>query len=240
MCEVRKLSWDSAFFNKNVYQIFYCNNCNLNIKIKDLFTRDEAELIYLFSTKQVPHSINFNTLNGQLVDTKILLEKAIISKHDDIDFSPISVYNSNKVDRQLYSLAFQSGIESRFRKDVRLPSNSFQRMYEIWIEKSVNHELADIIFVFKMESEIAGFITLKLNNEIGRIGLFAVDEKNRGKKIGKILLQRAERYVYDNNYNSLIIPTQERNISACNFYKSNGYSIKERTFIYHFINNKTK
>jgi len=32
----------------------------------------------------------------------------------------------------------------------------------------------------------------------------------------------------------MLIPTQKENILACNFYKKNGYSVKEETVIKHY------
>jgi dTDP-4-amino-4,6-dideoxy-D-galactose acyltransferase len=236
MCNPMRLEWDSRFFNQNVFQLTYYKGCDLNLEIKKLYNNEGAEIIYVFSDAELPDFM-INDSGGQLVDIKLLFEKKIKPLYEGVDFSGISLYSDNNADSQLLDLAIQSGIESRFKKDIRLPIGCFERMYEIWIDKSVKKEMANAVFIHKIENQTVGLVTVKLMDDFGEVGLFAVDEKYRGQRIGKLLLQRTEKYLIENKRDILLIPTQEANAGAVKFYKSNGYLIKRRTYIYHFIKN---
>ena len=63
--------------------------------------------------------------------------------------------------------------------------------------KSVNKILSSEVLIYIEGQEIMGFVTLVIHNDIGSIGLIAVDEYQRGKAIGKKLVNAAFHYFYD-------------------------------------------
>jgi dTDP-4-amino-4,6-dideoxy-D-galactose acyltransferase len=102
-----------------------------------------------------------------------------------------------------------------------------------WIEKSVKREIADEILVYSENEDEKGFITLVIKKNKGSIGLIAVDEKERGKSVGKKLVQAALLYFNEKKINIVEVVAQIENRGACRFYKSLGFEIKSIVNIYH-------
>jgi ribosomal protein S18 acetylase RimI-like enzyme len=95
--------------------------------------------------------------------------------------------------------------------------------------------LADEILVYQEDGEIYSFITVKVDKIAGRgsLGLLAVDEKMRGKSIGRHMLNAAEDFFLNRGIKVIDVVTQKKNKAACALYESNRYRIKEIINIYH-------
>ena len=165
-------------------------------------------------------------------ETKVLFEKKLTLDNvnetviEDTDFQ-------NKPPQNFYDLAYESGKYSRFKLDLNLKSK-FQDIYRKWVDNSLNKTFAEKVFYINSEETIGGFVTLQRDGNTAKIGLIAVNPNIQGKGIGTKLLQAAEYYAIKNNMDKMLIPTQKENVSACNFYKKNGYSVKEETIIKHY------
>lgn len=126
--------------------------------------------------------------SGLLVDEKVtysfLLEETSSYNHVE----NVEYFTDNIVPEELKNLTLQSGAYSRFRVDPNFRNDEYVTLYSRWIEKSVSGDMADHILVYKEGVKILGFITLKIGPVKGTIGLLAVDERYRGKSIGKKLL----------------------------------------------------
>ena len=180
---INRLIWDSEFFKCPVFKINNTSEQELYSFIKQL---SAPFICYVSTGENILQDRYVKAHGGELVDTKVIFSKSIqnlkkIGNH-------INEYKSFKPTENLYQLAYESGKYSRFKKDSRLPYGTFKQLYNIWIEKSCNN--IDNIHVFVYEDkEIQGFITLSIkSNNMGEIGLFAVDSKCQGKGIGKSLI----------------------------------------------------
>ncbi|MBP6456665.1 MAG: GNAT family N-acetyltransferase, partial [Chitinophagaceae bacterium] len=103
-----------------------------------------------------------------------------------------------------------------------------------WIDNSISNIFADDLLVYLDQNEIIGFITYKTQNNTATIGLVAVSQNCQGKGIGSQLLKAVEHKLNNNSIKTLLIPTQQINEIACNFYKKQGYRIEETLFIKHY------
>jgi dTDP-4-amino-4,6-dideoxy-D-galactose acyltransferase len=224
------LDWDTNFFGIRIAKIeaeAYDNKA-IESSVRSAFS-DEIEFIYLiipdiFDKKEI--------FQHNLIDQKVIFTKELPS-HSEQDIAIIE-YHENTVGPKLYEIALESGKYSRFRLDPALPYGSYERLYRIWIEKSVSREIADKVLVYKEKDEILGMITVKLKETLGEIGLLAADYKVQGKGIGSKLISAAETYALSNGRNVMEVATQLRNKAACAFYEKNGYSI-DRIFNYYHI-----
>ena len=61
----------------------------------------------------------------------------------------------------------------------------------------------------------------------------AVDSIFRGKGIGRILFENAEKWAFENGYNEIQIVTQGDNKPACSLYESLGYKVDSMEYFYH-------
>jgi len=91
------------------------------------------------------------------------------------------------------------------------------------------------IFVAKLKDEIVGYITFNIkekNNPSMRyrkqlqIEAICVDEKNRGKGIGKELLNKLKEFGKENNCTDLYLTVNEENKNAIRVYEEFGFKVK--------------
>ena len=77
-------------------------------------------------------------------------------------------------------------------------------------------------------------VTVSYRKHIAQIGLISVSVNQQGNNIGSKLLKATEIGAFKKNCRILYVNTQKKNISACNFYEKNGYSIADVEYVYHF------
>ena len=225
---IKYLKWDSAFFKKNIYELRGVSSLPYDI-LRDL----DFDLVYIFSNdKFISESISDSLFDVKLVDRKVTYVKTIKKPNYDVNFSILS-YDKNYPVKELFELAYASGIYSRFRIDKRIENNDFKRLYSEWIVNSVNKKLADEVLVIKQNNKISGFLTIKGNKNKAIIGLIAVDKKYRGLGLGKELIFAAESWAFKNKYKYIEVATQEANEQANYFYSKCGYEIETSVYIYH-------
>ena len=229
------LKWDSQFFGYKIACIkpFELGLPDLNKIIRELKNKD-FRLAYCFVIPEDKiSSDSLNQVSGLLVDEKITFFTKIDEEKTIPNSNNIVPYDLKYVSEKLKSLTLQSGAYSRFKIDPAFRNNEFEKLYIEWIEKSVSRILATEILVYNEDREIKGFVTLALNNNTGSIGLIAVDEKQRGKSIGKKLIYAALQYFKEKKITNLEIVTQKANIVACRFYESCGFEVKNIVNVYH-------
>ena len=158
-----------------------------------------------------------------------------INKFYSNHFSNLEKHKDLKIDKSsIYKLSFESGKFSRFNLDPNFENDKFQELYRLWIDNSISNIFADDLLVYLDQNEIIGFITYKTQDNIATIGLVAVSQNCQGKGIGSQLLKAVEHKLTNHSIKTLLIPTQQINEIACNFYKKQGYRIEETLFIKHY------
>lgn len=228
------LKWDTNFFGFKVGKITFSDESYLRDTLNEMYN-EQIKLVYGFSKIEIKQEI-IKKYNGILIDKKIIFYKTIDSIIN-VESEIATLNNYNTIDYQnLLSLTFESGHFSRYKRDLRLPDNTFKRLYKVWLDNSLAHKIADKIFIFRRKNIIEAFVTIKIKNKIGEIGLIAVSSTLRGKNIGSALLKQSENYCFSEGITRVVVSTQEINQLACNFYLKNKYKIKEKINIYHFIN----
>ena len=221
--KIKQLSWDSDFFNYPVGE-YRIKSENFNLE-KFKSCAELYQLVYIHSTKPC------NILSEKIIlgDIKLTFtKKATLNKSND----HIIVFNEPSID-PLLSLALQSGEYSRFKLDYRLVNNEFERLYEAWLKKELDQ---GEILIYKNKDQIIGMVTISFKECKSIIGLIAVDEKYRGKGIGRALLEAAENVSFISKKDTLLVKTQLANKNALQLYLKNGYSEIEKTYLYHYYN----
>jgi ribosomal protein S18 acetylase RimI-like enzyme len=153
-------------------------------------------------------------------------------EHRSVD-SNIRSYSLTYPTEKLKILALQSGLYSRFKVDPNFKNNEFGKLYEQWIVNSVKKITASECLVYFDGEVEKGFITLAIKEDTGSIGLIAVDEMERGKSIGRKLLNASFDYFSKRNIDRVEVVTQKANESACVFYEKLGFEVKNIINIYH-------
>lgn len=229
------LDWDSDFFGYKIasIQTSQLHPAELKEILKDL-EQQNVTLAYCFV--QEDDNISFNSLqkaSGLLTDKKVIYVIHGFSAPSEIDSRHIRPYDLNYLSDNLHNLALQSGIYSRYNVDPKFRNNEYERLYLEWIKKSVEKKIADDILVYYDDITERGFITLSVKEDKGTIGLVAVDERERGKSIGRKLMNSTFEYFANRNINTVEVVTQMANKTACLFYESLGFQVKSVTNIFH-------
>ena len=227
--KVEKLNWDSEFFNLNVGKVELTG-----ISLKDITDLYKYDLVYFFINPN-DFSINKQLVEAQalLVDEKVTYCKKV-SEISSTDIN-ISSYTRKLMhsDEDVVRIGLQSGIFSRFNLDPGFTKNDFERLYTTWMNRSIDREVADEVFVYQENDKIIGTVTVREVNNKGDIGIFAVDAMTRGKKIGTKLLNHVNAYCIEKCYEGLQVITQKANADACKFYEKNGFTIDSVINVYH-------
>jgi len=229
------LEWDSRLFGYRIASLNLVNlsSDDLKLIIKEL-EGESVRLVYCFANPSDLVSNNsLRAMSAFLADEKVTFSCSLPSQNINESSDHIESYKLNIVTPKLRLLALQSGEFSRFRLDPRFTNNEYDKLYSVWIENSVNKYISDEILVFNENDSLYGFITLSIKNQIGSIGLIAVDQEVRGKSIGKKLVNASLKYFNEKNIGEVEVVTQSANKGACRFYESCGFKIKSIINVYH-------
>jgi dTDP-4-amino-4,6-dideoxy-D-galactose acyltransferase len=232
--EVSLLTFDSELFGFTVGRCSLSEQADLSL-LKRNIVRQKVKLIYLFSQQ----SLNIIDIENNLdVSVSYSDEKVIFSKNilnNDSYYSHLNIQTNVWHDsslQSLYALAKASGEHSRFFLDTRIERVKADKLYSLWLEKSLNFDIADEIYISGIQKP-TGLLTVKFQNDAAYVGLLAVDVAHRGKGLARDLLLHMEMQCSERNTIQIVVPTQRVNNDACNFYRKSGYIEKESSFIYH-------
>jgi len=224
---IRKLDWDSAFFNLAVGE-WHAGEEASGARVFDV--------IYAKGSKTDDYSPE--GFAKTFSETKVVFSKQLTTgKH--LEERPIREVNEKQVIASLYELAFESGKHSRFLLDSRFGKDNFEKLYKTWVDNSLNGQFATKVLVYDEGLKLSGLVTYKINEGFATVGLIAVSPDRQGHGIGRELLAHVEKELAENNIFELRIPTQLENEAACRFYKKQGYKIIETTQITHYWKNDT-
>ena len=230
------LEWDTDIFGIRISNIT-ASNLDME-RLRELLAeirRKGIKLAYWASSREVANK-DVEKLGGQLVDRKITFDINLESLRS-IDFTSndiVEPYNLSMPVCDLEALAVQSGEYSRFSVDTHFSKERFEKLYKIWITRSLNKEIAEEVLVIRQGEDVVGMVTLGGKNGKGDIGLMAVDATCRGRKYGNMLVRAAQSWFINSGYKFGQVVTQEKNILACNLYKECGYSFVRVEYFYHF------
>lgn len=210
---IEKSEWDSNFFGLIIGKI------QIEKSSTELFEqtleqkREQFDLLYLFLNTPPDETCTAWLKNngGKLVDIKVTYARDVLAQ--SVPELPIIEY-SGEITPALIQLSIASGHSSRFGIDPRL-NHKFEELYTTWMQKSIDRTLADNMFVYIYEGEICGFVTIKIKEDAGQMGIMAVDNKIRGKGIGKAFVNSCDRWLGEMGVKRHQVVTQKQNKGAC-------------------------
>lgn len=230
---IKKLDWDSSFFG---YEIGRLDHKDKKFEVSDIKGLENYDLVYVCSKNKLKNENLTRCYPKIIFQLDLNSEKKNFSLIDNISELCARPVNTRNKDR-LFDLAFQSGVYSRFKLDVKFTNNEFNRLYEKWVENSIRGEIADQVLVNRNGVDsINAFVSIQHEGLKSTIGLIAVDKEYRGKGIGTKLMEGCKFFAQQRNSKYITVATQKENIKACNFYKANGFEEKEIVYIYHLWN----
>ena len=95
----------------------------------------------------------------------------------------------------------------------------------------------EIVFVAAYPSKIIGWIDCKISRSFisrpyGEIVGFIVDQDERSKGVGKLLLQRVELWMSDKNCGRILVHSNVKRERAHSFYISNEYEYVKKSMLF--------
>ncbi len=111
--------------------------------------------------------------------------------------------------------------EATFLKGVRLDLEEFNKIFE-----------TSTILICLEEGDIIGCVSIRIENNIGFIGLLSVAARKQSCGIGSVLLAEAERFAIKNGCNKSEICVLDCRDALIAFYKRKRYNFTGRTEIY--------
>lgn len=230
------LDWDSDFFGYKIGKIYIEKKIS-SASLVEAFHEAKLngfDLIYL----SLPHDDEELNAIAQKFFAKLVDKKTtfFIKLNKDQIFAlhrNVVQYQNKEANEELLDLSVQIGIYSRFNKDEKFTHLQFEKLYKLWMIRSVKKELSKEVLVYKDNLSIKGVITLDIRNNIGMIGLMGVDRKCRGQNIGFELINASKKYFLEQDITIIEVLTQGFNIAACNLYKKCGFDILAIKNFYH-------
>jgi len=218
---IKKLEWDSIFWGKNIFSIPSDFNISDRKYILDELQSVDYDIIQCNVSLQEKCKINFLEKMGFLYqDTKIVFEKILC---DDIFLDTYDVAELNDVS-ELKILSDGLFTYSRFGS-YPYSSAKASLFYQTWVENAVTGCFDDICLKISHKKRIIGFVTLRILDKIGSIGLFGVSKSAQQSGIGRKLLAASSHYLKMHKVKNLHVATQGENLPAMNFYIKNKFKV---------------
>jgi ribosomal protein S18 acetylase RimI-like enzyme len=194
---------------------------------------NRIDCLYFLGAADDPQTQVLANVHGfQLVDIRITLERRI--KPDEEFGASDSVRTVRDLDLgALKTIARTAHVDSRFFFDSHFPEERCEALYEAWIERSCSG-WADAVFVAQADGSPAGYCTCHLGeNGCGSIGLVGMAARDRGRGLGREMLNSALGYFRAHAALRVQVVTQGRNRGAQRFYQRSGFLTESVLLFYH-------
>lgn len=233
MSLITKLEWDTNFFGYKVGSCYLSNGEGLDFKLFSLQSKS-YKLVYINS------EVELNIDRIKLADKKVVLSIPIKKEEREIE-NDVLVYNYDQQSyQQLQSLAYASGVYSRYKIDKNFVNNEFRNLYTKWLDNSLIDTDYPKVFVVSNGKRLLGFISYDLTSKsLARIGLIAVSNEARGLGIATDLIKHVINQCLKYEIEDLEVVTQFANIPAMALYQKLGFDIKKINYIHHYWNYDT-
>ncbi|AMC94056.1 hypothetical protein AOC36_08660 [Erysipelothrix larvae] len=231
--ELKPLQWDTDYFGVKAARVNLTGIVNENNQ-KDIIkfcARYDFVTISNIDNIQENNQWIGNKTSAFLVDMNIQFKKTLGGKQDYQDDKTYVVSNMSRND-QIMRIAKKSFSYSRFFNDPNLPKSESNNIYLHWTEDAFNQENKFFV-ISEREGNIVGFILFSLDETSSVIELIAVEEKYKGKRVGKSLIHTMESFVIDQGIKNIKVGTQVNNISAVQFYLAIGFKYVGCVTMYH-------
>jgi dTDP-4-amino-4,6-dideoxy-D-galactose acyltransferase len=237
---IAHLDWDTKHFGFSVGRIAAePTDSELEATLEEGRKRKYRLVYWATSPDRTAPPHLLDDFDGRLVDRKVTFARSLSDldhsvRSNDVLVAPVE---GSECFPELIALAIAAGAYSRFAVDPRIPRDTFEALYRVWIERSVRREIADAVLVARdpaVDARLAGMITVKVTDGMGNIGLVAVAESHRGRGIGSQLINAAHGWMIARDAAKSTVVTQGANAPACRLYERAGYTIEQAENFYHF------
>ncbi|WP_245879055.1 GNAT family N-acetyltransferase [Vibrio diazotrophicus] len=209
--------WDSDFFSRLIGDVNWSPSSNEQLPL-DLITtkvssRDEDKIGLL------------NQAGFVFCEGEALFVKPLINVKHLIEVERLGKDNLPAVQNLTDGLY----LSSRF-KSPWFTEEEKEGFYREWLKKAVLGQFDDLCMIKRVDGNIAGFVTVRVDNDDASIGLIGVLPEYQALGLGRALIQCAESYAVEKGCKNLSVATQLSNLSAMNLYMKSGYSLQQTAY----------
>lgn len=223
MTEPRRLEWDSVFFGRAIARLDAPRASAEEVEAAlDFCRREGIDCLYFLADLSAIPTLHAAEERGfRLMDVRLELMLALESSQPALD-PRLRAATAADVP-ELKALARRSHHDSRFYADPQFARTSCDELYATWIESSIAG-WADAVWVAELGGGPAAYLTCHLRpDNLGEIGLVAVDERAQGQGLGSALVARGLDFFAQSGCRSVRVPTQGQNLRAQRLYLSQGF-----------------
>ena len=189
------LEWDSSVFGFTVARVAAPDDAGTLAFTLDDARRHGVRLLYLQTdTSELIRAAE--SQGATPVGERITYARAVTEA--DVRMlrgtnSPVAVerWPGTTPTPELQQLARDAGQHSRFRIDPEVPDGVFERIYDAWIARSLDRQIAEDVLVTRDATSISGLVTVGRKDGRADIGLLSVRSDARGRGVGKALVLAA-------------------------------------------------
>lgn len=209
--------WDSDFFSRHIGDVNWSPSSNESLHL-DLITtkvssRDEDKIGLL-------NQAGFVFCEGEALFVKPLLNVKHLIEVERLGKDDLPAVQ-NLTDGLYLSSRFKSPWFTEEEKDG---------FYWEWFKKAVLGQFDDLCMIKRVGGNIAGFVTVRVDNDDASIGLIGVLPEYQALGLGRALIQCAESYAVEKGCKNLSVATQLSNLKAMNLYMKSGYSLQQTAY----------
>lgn len=222
-------NWESDFFGREIAYVTFDESENITPVHYDLITAkvaaNETEKIqalqqqgFVLVAGEAEFQLNLAT---RYVQIKALnLEELFAQRQVD---HQIAKHSDLPELQQLLGSAFPL---SRFSTPYFSISER-EQFYQHWAEQAVKGQFDDLCLIERKAGKLQGAVTLKKQDQLTKIGLFAVAPNLARQGVGKRLFEQAIDWAEKQETNIISVSTQLSNSAAIAFYQAQGAVLKK-------------
>lgn len=240
---LRLLPWDSAFFGVTIAQVDQAHLAPEDVEQLLAESRRVAVHCLYFEADPLDTATvqNVQREGFTLVDTRVVLrrcageqccanERAVVEQASNAEIELGTFVESDLEDLRV--IAADVAHWSRFACDARFGMTASLRLYDAWLERSRQGDVA-AFFVARRAGRPVGFATLTRNGDLAQMPLIGVDPAMRGAGIGRRLMQAVVDWSAAQGVAATEIVTQARNVQALRLYVRSGFLPNRVTYYFH-------
>lgn len=238
------LVWDTDFFGKRIGLVRGNYLTPERAQAIDIWAHENAvDCLYFLANTDNPPTIRLAEDAGfRFQSVRLWLERTL-EDLDAIMFPPVEglvLRPAQTADIEvLRPIARHSYTWTRFYNDPCFSEAQCEALYDIWLTRSIQREIADEVIVAEQDGVPVGYVTSKLNKTAeeqavdGVIMLVGVGESQRGNKIGHRTMHATMVWLASQGVPMVSLATQGHNVAAVRFYERLGFTARSTQFWYH-------
>ena len=235
------LEWDSAFFGVRIGRLTRraLREADAHALLAWARAQGVACIYCLLDASDQAGARAAEATGARRVDVRTTYQLDLASRAPRADISGEGIRLAGRADLdQLERIAATAHRDTRFHADPRFPRERVTELYRTWIRRSVEGEIADAVVTCDVDGRAAGYVSLSLPVRTGEpgtgaLGLVAVDERARGRGLGRGLVESALARLRAGGARRVRVVTQGANVGAQRLYEAAGFAAQRREVWFH-------